>query len=267
MPIRRTDSQDGEAKPEVGPGWGQLAGREITFEPADPPRAGRFVLFDPRRGADPPSADDGGQDGGADVAAPAGRGVRRRRVPATYLSVADLLPMLMELESSHPLSPPRASVSVWTAVMTAGLGVVARGRLFPTVTAAGNDGWRAGPLGPADLELVEELADSFPTWAHALPIEGSSPVRLHSPSWLIRSAWDALADSLVRTPAAELVTGSPLFSALAPQPVGDLRPWLARAEPGIDIGPAVGLRIEFLEEPDSGGTAAAPEPRPVASSR
>ena len=197
----------------------------------------------------------------AEVVASAGQGVRRRRVPAAYLSVAELLPMLMELDTSHPLGPPRASASVWTAVMTAGLGVVARGRLFPVVTVAGYDGWRAGPLGPADLEMVEELADSFPTWAYALPIEGSAPIRLHSPSWLIRSAWDALADSLVRTPAAELVTGSPLFSGLAPLSVGDLRHWLAGAEPRVDTGPAVGLRMEFIEEPmserDGGGSGPA----------
>jgi superfamily II DNA or RNA helicase len=166
----------------------------------------------------------------------------------------------MELDNSHPLSPPRASAQVWAAVMTAGLGVVARGRLFPTVTAAGNDGWRAGPLGPADLDLLEQLADAFPAWAHALPIDGSAPVHLHSPSWLIRAAWDALADSLVRSPAAELVAGSPLFSALAPQPVEDLRLWLARAEPGIDTAAAVGLRVEFLEEPASGGNGDALPP-------
>jgi superfamily II DNA or RNA helicase len=260
MPIRRTDIEDGPATPDPGFGSGRLAGREVTFEPADPPRSGRFVVFDPRRGNRPASGDDDNPVDGAEVAAPAGKTIRRRRVPATYLSVAELLPMLMELDSSHPLSPPRASARVWAAVMTAGLGVVARGRLFPTVTTGGYDGWSVGPLGPADLDLLEQLADAFPGWAHALPLEGSAPARLHSPAWLIRAAWDALADSLVRTPAAELVTGSPMFSASAPQSVGDLRHWLARAEPGIDTGPAVGLRVEFFEEPADRGEDAGSGP-------
>jgi superfamily II DNA or RNA helicase len=247
MPVRPTDTQDGQVEPDGGVDVGPLAGREITFQPADPPRAGRFVLFDPHGVSSPLLGDDAT---GAEVAAPAGQGVRRRRVPARFLSVAELLPWLTGLDSSHPLTPSPASAQVWAAVMTAGLGVVSRGRLFPSVTAAGYDGWRVGPLGPADRDLVEELAEAFPPWAHALPIEGSAPVRLHSPSWLIRAAWDALADSLVRTPAAELVAGSPLFSASAPQSVEDLRHWLARAEPGLADGPAVGLRVEFIEEPD-----------------
>jgi superfamily II DNA or RNA helicase len=240
MPLSSTDTKDGLDESDGGVALRALAGREITFQPADPPRAGRFVIFDPtQRGAEP----------GVEVAAPAGKSIRRRRVAATSLSIAEMLPRLMELDSSHPLTPPRPSALVWASVMTAGLGVVARGRLFPAVTDAGYDGWRAGPLGPVDLDLLEELAAAFPTWAHALPIEGSAPVRLHSPSWLIRSAWDALADALVRTPAAPVVAGSPLFSAPAPQSVGDLRHWLARAEPGIDTGPSVSLRVVFLEEP------------------
>ena len=237
-----------------------VASREITFEPADPPRSGRFVVFDPHRGSTPAPGDGHRGVAVAEVVVPAGRGVRRRRVPATYLSVAEVLPWLMELDSRHPMSPPRASARAWAAVMTAGLGVMARGRLFPIVTGAGNDGWRVGPLGPADLGLLEELAESFPAWAHALPLGGSSRLRLHSPSWLIRAAWDALADSLIRTPAAELVTGSPLFSAAAPQSVGDLRHWLAGAEPGIDTGPAVGLRVEFSGDPASWGEAGGSRP-------
>ena len=244
MPLSPTTTPDGDEGPVDGGSFGRLAGREVTFAPADPPRAGRFVAFDPAAGPGEP---------GVEVVAPAGKGVRRRRVAATFVSVADMLPWLLELDTSHPMAPPRASASIWASVMTAGLGVVARGRLFPTVTAAGHDGWRAGPLGPADLDRLEELAVAFPTWAHALPIEGSAPLRLHSPSWLIGAAWDALADALVRTPAAPLVAGSPLFSAPEPQSAGDLRHWLAGAEPGVDVGPAVALRVEFLGEPDPGG--------------
>ena len=42
----------------------------------------------------------------------------------------------------------------------------------------------------------------MPAYGHALPIEGSRPLRLVDPEQLVRAFWDALADTLVRTPAA-----------------------------------------------------------------
>ncbi len=257
-PIETTDRPDHD-DPD-GP-WAQpgiLLGREVTFEPADPPRSGRFVVFDPRAKSLAPQPPGGSRVDQVDVVAPAGRGIRRHRVPATYLSVAETLPLLLELDSDHPLTPPRPSATAWASAVTAGLGVLARGRLIPTVTASGHDGWRAGPLGPDDLGLIEELANAFPTWAHALPIGGSAPVRLHSPSWLIRAAWDALADSLARPPAAELVTGSPLFSGQAHQFAGELRQWLASADHQVEAGPDVALRVEFGHPP--GPDQSWPEP-------
>ncbi|HWE71340.1 MAG TPA: hypothetical protein VG205_13310, partial [Acidimicrobiales bacterium] len=64
MPLSSLDTKDGLDETEGGVTLGALAGREVTFEPADPPRAGRFVLFDPASG---PVED------GVEVAAPAGK--------------------------------------------------------------------------------------------------------------------------------------------------------------------------------------------------
>ena len=81
-------------------------------------------------------------------------GIRKRLVSADLVPVADALPMLLSVNpetASRPDAPVRRSVSVWSAAATAGVGLVARGRLLPTVTAGGADAWRAGPLDPADL--------------------------------------------------------------------------------------------------------------------
>src|ERR1035437_10256981 len=111
-PIETTDRPDHD-DPD-GP-WAQpgiLLGREVTFEPADPPRSGRFVVFDPRAKSLAPHPPGGRRVDQVDVVdvvdvvAPAGRGIRRHRVPATYLSVAETLPLLLELDSDHPLTPP-----------------------------------------------------------------------------------------------------------------------------------------------------------------
>jgi hypothetical protein len=52
----------------------------------------------------------------------------------------------------------RRSLGVWAAAATAGVGLIARGRLLPTVSVTGTDAWRVGPLDPADLSWLRELA-------------------------------------------------------------------------------------------------------------
>ena len=156
---------------------------------------------------------------------------------------------------------------------------MARGRLLPTVGAGGTDVWRAGPLDPADLTWLRELAAAFPPTAHALAIPGSRPMRLRSPESLIRDLWDAIADLIARTPAAPRTTASPAFAAVEPTPVGDLAEWLADTTEGLAAGARLGLRIEAVpppalvrttsdaaggpdEEPDDADEAAADAPNP-----
>ena len=115
----------------------------------------------------------------------------------------------------------RRSARVWAAAGAAGVGLVARGRLLPTVGADGTDIWRAGPLDPSDLSWLRELAAVFPPTAHALAIPGSRPMRLRSPEALIRDLWDAIADLIARSPAAARTTASTAFAAAEPTRVGD----------------------------------------------
>ena len=143
--------------------------------------------------------------------------------------------------------PMRRSVRVWAAAAAAGVGLVARGRLLPTVGADDADVWRAGPLDPADLSWLRELAAAFPPAAHALAVPGSRPMRLRSPEALIRDLWDAIADMIARSPAAPRTTASPAFAAAEPTQVGDLAEWLADTTDGLSAGARLGLRIEAVQ--------------------
>jgi hypothetical protein len=193
--------------------------------------------------------------------------LRKRLVTARFLSVAEALPELLTIDP-NAIDPAgtgpngtgpngtgsyetgiagqaaRRSLGVWAAAATAGVGLVARGRLLPTVGPGGTDAWRIGPLDAADLAWLRELAACFPPAAHALAIPGSRPIRIRSAESLIRAFWDAIADTLVRTAAAPQAVASPAFAALAPTPVGDLAEWLADSTEGLAAGARLGLRIE-----------------------
>ncbi len=213
---------------------------EAVFVPHEVPRRGRLALWG-----------DGGGDALELVFPCRWHGVRKRTVRADLLTVEQALPMLLAAPAGEPLldgESRRRSVEVWSAAAIAGVGLVARGRLTPTVTVSGLDAWRIGPLDEADLRWLDELAASFPAAAHALPIPGSRPMRVHSPRWLIRQLWDAIADTLVRTGAAARTVASPAFAAVEPTPVGHLAAWLP---PTVDlprVGARLGLRVEPVPE-------------------
>jgi len=97
--------------------------------------------------------------------------LRKRLVTARFLSVAEALPELLSIDpnATGPAGQAvRPALGVWAAAATAGVGLVARGRLLPTVGPGGTDAWRIGPLDAADLAWLRELAAHFPAAAHAL---------------------------------------------------------------------------------------------------
>jgi hypothetical protein len=138
----------------------------------------------------------------------------------------------------------------WSRALTTGVVLLSRGRLFPAVSPDGYDAWAAGPLDPADRLLLAEIAAAFPPEAHAVAVPGSAPVAVTSPQHLVRALWDALADTLVRTQAAETVAGSPRFAATEAQPAGELRDWLDDFSIGFDGGADVALRVEIGPGPE-----------------
>ena len=175
---------------------------DVVFVPDEVPRRGRIAFWG------------GGGDDALELVFPGGTyGVRKRTVRATFLGVAEALPLLLATRDDDVAGAwaENRSLQAWSAAAVAGVGLLARGRLMPTVTPAGLDAWRVGPLDDADLRWLDQLAAAFPTAGHALAVPGSRPMRLHSPQWLVRRFWDALADTLVRSGAAALRgAGSPM---------------------------------------------------------
>ena len=219
---------------------------ELVFVPGAIPRRGVFALW-------------GNGSGSAklELVFPGGTyGIRKRLISADLIPLAEALPVLLGVDPGEQAGRPmRRSVRVWAAAAAAGVGLVARGRLLPTVGAGDADVWRAGPLDPADLGWLRELAAAFPPTAHALAVPGSRPMRLRSPEALIRDLWDAIADLIARSPAAPRTTASAAFADAEPTQVADLAEWLADTTDGLAAGARLGLRIEAgategREEPD-----------------
>jgi superfamily II DNA or RNA helicase len=247
----------------------------VTFETGDPPRSGALIIYDCSRSSLKPDPQLFPDEVEVVLPTVSGTGVRRRTVPARRVPVLEAITLLRDLDADAP------SAAAWSSALTVGLGLIARGRLYPSVTAEGWDTWRAGPLDPADRRLLAELAAAFPPAAHALALNGSSPLRLRSPESLIRAAWDALADCLPRTAAAPIVCGGRAtktkgttkgnkrgnahgvpFAAAEPVGAAELRPWLVDAAGGFggQLGADVALRIE-LGPPHPPGARPAPRSR------
>lgn len=212
---------------------------EMIFVPDEVPRLGRFMLWGT-----------GGGDS-IELVFPGGTyGVRKRVVPARHLPIGEALQLLLgnatddvcaETGAAEPIS-----WQVWRAAIYAGVGLIARGRLVPTVTTSGADAWRVGPLDEGQTRWLDDLAAAFPVVAHAVAIPGSRPMRLHSPQWLVRQLWDAIADTLVRTGAAANAVVSPAFAAIEPTPVRELAGWLGDTADLPSAGARLGLRIESV---------------------
>ncbi|MHB1583523.1 MAG: DEAD/DEAH box helicase [Acidimicrobiales bacterium] len=242
---------------DEGPGPLSAGVAVLTFVPGDPPRAGRFALFLPPGATPFPTGSQPFFDSVLEVLWPAGSTVRRTRVAAGFLSVAEGLSYLTGSPPRGAPAPTTETALPWAAAAAGGLGLLSRGRLFPSVSPAGFDAWRAGPLDPADHRLLEEIAAAMPPAAHCLACGGGSPARVMSPPHLVRAVWDAIADAMVRSPAAGVVAAGlgpgdgaaagrspgPLFAVAEPQPAGDLADWLHETGRGLEGGVQVGLRI------------------------
>ncbi|MFF7813131.1 SNF2-related protein [Streptomyces sp. NPDC007945] len=227
-----------------------------VFLPADPPRAGRIALWSPA--GEPLPVPPGAAEDVVTVVD--GAELRPVTVPAALLPVGDALPYLAAARLSGGADPAAA---FWGGAALLALDLVARGLLLPGVTAAGHDAWRAGPLGPEELDRMRTLAASMPPTAHATPLapagtaeetEETEDWLLPEPEELLRAFLDAVADALPRTPAAALAAGGPAFAAEEAQPVPEQRAWAADLAAGHDAGVRLSLRLELV-----GGDAAGAE--------
>ncbi|WP_432132433.1 SNF2-related protein [Streptomyces tendae] len=170
-----------------------------------------------------------------------GAGVRRGTAPALSLSLAEALPLLVRARHDPAAHPATAC---WGAAALHALRLTARGRLLPGLTATGHDAWRAGPLDPDDIAHLRAVAAALPPEGHAVPLDGTGPIRLPEPEALVRAFLDAVADTLPRTPAAPHATGRP-FAARGAQRLPDAHDWAAEVAAGMDAGVRISLRLDL----------------------
>jgi hypothetical protein len=214
---------------------------EAIFLPGDPPRRGALALFAPV----PPRGP--GRRAELTVAVRTGTVVWRTTLDARVVPIAEALGWLAGLPADSDLP---ASLAAWSVAVKAALGLVARGRLLPAISPGGFDAWRVGPLDPADEEWLSRLAAALPLQAHALPIEGSRPLRVRSAASLLRDCWDAVADCLARSPAAPRLTAHPAFAGQRRVGVGGMREWLAAATQPRQESARPGLRLVPPPQPE-----------------
>ncbi|MGQ4440487.1 SNF2 helicase-associated domain-containing protein, partial [Streptomyces violaceoruber] len=181
-------------------------------------------------------------------------------MPSVLLPVRAALPVLTRARARA--NGHRASV-FWGAVAVEALHLVARGLLLPGLSAAEHDAWRVGPLDAEGTERVRHLAAAMPPEAHAVPVGGAGPLRLPDPEPLVRSFLDAVADTLPRSPAAELLTAGPAYASWAPRPSPELRGWALDVAAGHDTGVRLSLRVEVRGLSAAGPQNARPRFRAV----
>ncbi|SEH01399.1 Helicase conserved C-terminal domain-containing protein [Nonomuraea solani] len=204
-----------------------LARHAALFQPGDPPRTGRLVFLDPDGTSTVTVAEEHDGD------------VRIREVPATLVPVGEAVAALARArtdQAAHPAS------RFWGAAALIALQLVTRGRILPGVTTGEHDSWRAGPLDPADLERIRELAAAMPATARAVPITESGLLPEAEP--LLRAFLDAVADAMPRSPGAVRATGTTAYAAAKPVKVPHLRRWAEEVSAGLDAGVRPSLRLE-----------------------
>ncbi|MEU9060068.1 DEAD/DEAH box helicase [Streptomyces sp. NPDC048430] len=219
-------------------------GWAAVFVPGEPARHGRLVLWKPAgaaagNGVVPVAA--GIETDAVELVLPHGRSVRRRRVEGYALPVAVAVSALAKATPSHP------SGAAWQAAARFALRLLADARLHPALTPSGYDTWQAGPLTAAQRQTLEALAAAFPPHAHCLPEPGPAPVRIADPAALVRQFCDAVADDLVRTPAAPLAMGTLPYAWREARAVPALREWAEETAAAFTAEVHVSLRVEVPE--------------------
>ncbi|MEV0323748.1 DEAD/DEAH box helicase [Streptomyces sp. NPDC050658] len=217
----------------------ELSRCSVLFVPDDPARAGRVAFWHPEGGAPPTCT--GGVVEELAVAAPGDDGVRLAAVSALLLPVRTALPVLTRARATAEAHP---TATFWGTAGVLALQLAARGLLLPGLTPTDHDAWRSGPLGTDDLRRLRDLAAAMPPAAHALPLADTEPLLLPEPERLLRRFLDAVADTLPRSPAADLAAGAPAFAAPQPQHIPEQRLWATDVAAGHDAGVRISLRVE-----------------------
>ncbi|WP_406707991.1 DEAD/DEAH box helicase [Streptomyces halobius] len=232
------------AAPEAGAFARELldGGWAAVFLPGEPARLGRLLLWQPADAAAGIGVAPAGIETDAvELVLPHGRSVRRRRVEGYALPVALAVSALAGAPPLHP------SAAAWQAAARFALRLLADGRLHPALTPAGYDTWQAGPFTAAQRQTLDALAAAFPPHAHCLPEPGPVPLRIAEPAALVRQFCDAVADDLVRTPAAPLAMGALPYAWHETRAVPALREWAEETTAAFTAEVGVSLRVDVPE--------------------
>lgn len=236
------------APPLVLPGADKFArelldgGWAAVFLPGEPARLGRLLLWKPAGAAAWNGAVPTGVETDAvELVLPHGRSVRRRRVEGYALPPAVAVSALAGAVPAHP------SGVAWQAAARLALRLLADGRLHPALTPAGYDTWQVGPFTAAQRQALDGLAAAFPPHAHCLPEPGPAPVRIAEPGALVTRFCDAVADDLVRSPAAPLAMGALPYAWREARAVPALREWAEETAAAFTAEVRVSLRVDVPE--------------------
>ncbi|MFB6873154.1 DEAD/DEAH box helicase [Streptomyces sp. NPDC056323] len=214
-------------------------GWAAVFLPGEPARLGRLLLWQPAGAAAAEgTAPTGVETCTAELVLPHGRSVRRRKV------TGHALPAALAVAALTGAQPPHPSAAAWQAATRLALRLLADGRLHPALTPAGYDTWQAGPYTAAQRQTLDALAAAFPPHAHCLPEPGPPPVRIAEPAALVRQFCDAVADDLVRTPAAPLAVGALPYAWRETRAVPALREWAEETAAAFTADVGVSLRVD-----------------------
>ncbi len=226
----------------------------VTFVPADPPRASWFAVWD--------GMDQGGllaetavvdadtehfESVQLDLAVPAKRGTSVEPITARKVPLATAIDVFATLPRSDPAS---RSSHAWAGVVRAALSFIADGRVLPWISPDGFDTWRVDPLSPSQLELVDACVQALPAEAHAIPLGARGTIA--DPEFLVRTVCDAVADSFLRTAAAHRVGPLTLFADRRPTRVPHLRPWANELATAHCASSRLILRAHPPEQDDDG---------------
>ncbi|MET8137003.1 DEAD/DEAH box helicase [Streptomyces sp. NPDC005251] len=217
-------------------------GWAAVFLPGEPARLGRLLLWQPAGAAAAESMAPAGVEAeSAELVLPHGRSVRRRKAEGYALPVA------LAVAALSGAQPPHPSAAAWQAAARFALRLLADGRLHPALTPAGYDTWQAGPFTAAQRRTLDALAATFPPHGHCLPEPGPAPLRITEPGALVRRFCDAVADELVRTPAAPLAMGALPYAWRETRAVPVLHEWAEETAAAFTADVRVSLRVDVPE--------------------
>ena len=167
----------------------------VTFLPGDPARHGAFAFWRMNGRISDTNSE-------LLVAQSAYGGIRRRRVPARVMPVADGVRRLLDTTGGGPAE------QAWRAAVLSGLAQLAAGRLAPGRSPAGHAAWRMLP-DPDATDWLHRCAAALPPEAYAVPTADAGRILLRTPASVLAACWDALADTYARSPAPAVAPAAP----------------------------------------------------------